>query len=96
MRRDSSVKVLVLTGEGSAFCAGGNVKDMRERGGIFAGSPYQVRNSYRDTMSGSAGPAIGSPGRAYPDRGRRSPPAGGSAAGRHDLTGTAPLRLSSL
>lgn len=50
VRRDSSVKVLVLTGEGSAFCAGGNVKDMRERGGIFAGSPYQVRDSYRDTI----------------------------------------------
>lgn len=48
IRRDSSVKVLVLSGNGSAFCAGGNVKDMRERGGIFAGSPYQVRESYRN------------------------------------------------
>lgn len=48
IRRDASVKVLVLTGSGSAFCAGGNVKDMRERGGIFAGSPYQVRESYRN------------------------------------------------
>jgi enoyl-CoA hydratase/carnithine racemase len=42
--------VLVLTGEGSAFCAGGNVKDMQQRGGIFAGSPYEVRESYRDTI----------------------------------------------
>lgn len=48
--KDRSVKVLVLTGEGSAFCAGGNVKDMQQRGGIFAGSPYEVRESYRDTI----------------------------------------------
>ncbi|MRV70512.1 crotonase/enoyl-CoA hydratase family protein [Duganella sp. FT92W] len=47
IKRDRSVKVVVLTGNGSAFCAGGNVKDMRERGGIFAGSPYEVRESYR-------------------------------------------------
>lgn len=50
VRRDRSVKVLVLTGEGSAFCAGGNVKDMRDRGGIFAGSPFDVRESYRNTI----------------------------------------------
>ncbi|MCY4756582.1 crotonase/enoyl-CoA hydratase family protein [Pelomonas aquatica] len=48
LRRDREAKVLVLTGNGSAFCAGGNVKDMQTRGGIFAGSPYEVRNSYRD------------------------------------------------
>jgi len=50
IRDDRTVKVLVLTGEGSAFCAGGNVKDMQQRGGIFAGSPYEVRESYRDTI----------------------------------------------
>ncbi|ANG64392.1 enoyl-CoA hydratase [Marinobacterium aestuarii] len=48
LRRDHSVRVMVLTGNGSAFCAGGNVKDMRERGGIFEGSPYELRNNYRD------------------------------------------------
>jgi enoyl-CoA hydratase/carnithine racemase len=48
LRRDKSVRVMVLTGNGSAFCAGGNVKDMHERGGIFAGSPYDLRNTYRD------------------------------------------------
>jgi enoyl-CoA hydratase/carnithine racemase len=50
LRRDGSAKVLILTGVGTSFCAGGNVKDMKERGGIFAGSPYEVRNSYRDSI----------------------------------------------
>ncbi|MEH6482948.1 MULTISPECIES: crotonase/enoyl-CoA hydratase family protein [Pseudomonas] len=48
LRRDQSVRVMVLTGNGSAFCAGGNVKDMHDRAGIFAGSPYELRNTYRD------------------------------------------------
>ncbi|MBS0349203.1 MAG: crotonase/enoyl-CoA hydratase family protein [Proteobacteria bacterium] len=48
VKADRSVKVVVLTGNGPAFCAGGNVKDMRERGGIFAGSPYELRDSYRN------------------------------------------------
>ncbi len=48
LRNDLSVKVVILTGNGSAFCAGGNVKDMRDQGGIFAGSPYELRNSYRN------------------------------------------------
>ena len=48
VKADRSVKVVVLTGNGPAFCAGGNVKDMRERGGIFAGSPYELRESYRN------------------------------------------------
>src|SRR5690606_35937904 len=50
IRGDRSIKVLVLTGEGSAFCAGGNVKDMQQRGGIFAGSPHEVADSYRNTI----------------------------------------------
>ncbi len=48
LRRDHEAKVVVLTGNGPAFCAGGNVKDMQSRGGIFAGNPYELRNSYRN------------------------------------------------
>jgi enoyl-CoA hydratase/carnithine racemase len=48
LRRDRTARVMVLTGNGTAFCAGGNVKDMRERAGIFAGSPYELRDTYRD------------------------------------------------
>jgi enoyl-CoA hydratase/carnithine racemase len=48
LRQDYSVKVIILTGAGSSFCAGGNVKDMRDRSGIFAGSPVALRDSYRN------------------------------------------------
>jgi len=41
------ISVLVLTGAGSAFSAGGNVKDMRDRAGAFAGSPAELESRYR-------------------------------------------------
>lgn len=44
---DMSIKAMVLTGNGKSFCAGGNVKDMASREGIFKGTPYDLRNSYR-------------------------------------------------
>ena len=43
-----TASVLILTGAGSAFCAGGNVKQMRDReSGSFAGDVYTVQNRYR-------------------------------------------------
>lgn len=42
------VKALIITGAGSAFCAGGNVKDMHTRSGIFGGAPGALRESYRN------------------------------------------------
>jgi len=42
-----AVSVLILTGAGSAFCAGGNVKEMRDRTGIFAGTALAIQDQYR-------------------------------------------------
>jgi len=72
--RDPTLKAVVVTGAGSAFCAGGNVKDMRDKAGIFEGTPYELRNRYREgiqqiplalyelevpTIAAINGPAIG-------------------------------------
>ncbi|MEC3948272.1 enoyl-CoA hydratase-related protein [Sphingobium sp. HWE2-09] len=57
MARDTSVRAIILTGEGKAFCAGGNVKNMQDRTGMFGGSPYDIRNSYRTSVQ-MIGPAL--------------------------------------
>lgn len=72
--RDQSLKAVIVTGAGTSFCAGGNVKDMRDRSGIFEGSPFELRNRYRNgiqqiplalyelevpTIAAINGPAIG-------------------------------------
>lgn len=74
VRRDPQVRCLVLTGAGSAFCAGGNVKDMQSKSGIAAGDAYRIAEGYRQgiqriplalhgldvpTIAAVNGPAIG-------------------------------------
>ncbi len=47
INEDMAVRVVILTGAGSAFCAGGNVKQMRDGEGIFAGPPAAIRRHYK-------------------------------------------------
>jgi enoyl-CoA hydratase/carnithine racemase len=53
INREESISALIVTGTGSAFCAGGNVKHMHERslpgneGGAFSGDAHAVQNRYR-------------------------------------------------
>lgn len=47
INRDLDIRAAILTGTGSAFSSGGNVKHMRDRAGMFGGTPAQLRNGYR-------------------------------------------------
>ena len=43
---DLTVGCVILTGAGEGFSSGGNVKNMKERAGLFAGSPAEIRRGY--------------------------------------------------
>lgn len=44
---DPETRVVVLTATGSVFSAGGNVREMRDKTGMFAGRPDEITRRYR-------------------------------------------------
>jgi len=46
--RDTSVRAVILTGAGSVFSSGGNVRDMAAGRGMFGSAPPDLRTAYRD------------------------------------------------
>lgn len=48
INQNQHVAVLVITGEGSAFSSGGNIKDMAQRSGDFAGDVQALEKKYRE------------------------------------------------
>lgn len=51
IERDPSVNVVILTGAGTAFCAGGNIKKMRDRTGFAPReTAIDTRDSYRRSI----------------------------------------------
>ena len=47
LNADMSARVAILTGAGSAFSSGGNVKKMHDGGGLGGGLPAQTRRNYK-------------------------------------------------
>lgn len=43
---ESQIRVIVLTGKGKNFCAGGDIKAMLDKTGMFAGESNELRNRY--------------------------------------------------
>jgi enoyl-CoA hydratase/carnithine racemase len=50
VNQDMTIKVMILTAVDPAFSSGGNIKDMEEKKGMFAGSPAEVMESYRHNI----------------------------------------------
>ena len=67
INNDPSISVLIVTGAGNAFSAGGNVKHMKSREGSFGGDVYTVQNKYRRGIQQipRLGPAGGSVDRGH-------------------------------
>lgn len=47
IKDELDVRCVIVTGAGTAFSSGGNLKHMRDRAGTFAGDALRVRDNYR-------------------------------------------------
>jgi enoyl-CoA hydratase/carnithine racemase len=45
--KESAVSVLIITGDGAAFCSGGNVKQMQAKSDSFSGPAIEIQDNYR-------------------------------------------------
>ncbi len=45
---DLNIRAVILTGAGTAFCSGGNVRDMRDKKGMFGGTGTELASNYRN------------------------------------------------
>lgn len=44
---DKEIRIVVITGKGKNFCAGGDIKAMEEKSGMFAGESNELRARYQ-------------------------------------------------
>lgn len=43
---DESIRVIIITGEGKNFCAGGDIKDMEDKTSMFSGESFELSQNY--------------------------------------------------
>lgn len=48
INEDQTISCIIFTGANGMFCPGGNVKDMAQQKGFFAGTPEEISQSYQN------------------------------------------------